>query len=380
MAIIEAKGLFSGDRLSRCSDEAQLHWVRLYSAANGFARLELNYRKLVAFAYSGFKRPPSEAKFWAWIQEYREHFLLFVYKAPSGTVWGQWSTDVRHLPRYKTAEDKRSPSPPPREMKEFEIGYSKWKQVTERPAAILENIPTCSANCAEGKKKSAPRMSKEPGPLTPGMDDAVIAQTDPEKIPSLVNKIVCAHPKSRLRNLKEREVKQGQQVAVLAAMVDEMGQGVTEADALAMMLERTEMLAEQVPRAQWRFFKDVVGFFRDHDYRLEPDQWAKEGSNGRSNASVGRGAAVGRVERGLESLRQAAQESGDHSVRDDDGGDDSVLPPSGDPGSDGETVSDGVPADGPDARHKPAEGGAAGHSQGTGPEILPPSKRSKRGA
>lgn len=46
MAIIDPEGLFSGDRLRRCSNLAQLHWPRLYLAANGFARLEINFAKI----------------------------------------------------------------------------------------------------------------------------------------------------------------------------------------------------------------------------------------------------------------------------------------------------------------------------------------------
>lgn len=42
MAIIDSAGLFLGDRLGWCSDETQLHWPRLYSAANNYALLKLN--------------------------------------------------------------------------------------------------------------------------------------------------------------------------------------------------------------------------------------------------------------------------------------------------------------------------------------------------
>ena len=41
MAIIDREGLFGGDRLRRCSNAAQLHWPRLFLAADGFARLEI---------------------------------------------------------------------------------------------------------------------------------------------------------------------------------------------------------------------------------------------------------------------------------------------------------------------------------------------------
>jgi hypothetical protein len=54
MSIIDADGLFSGDRLRRCSTAAQLHWPRLFLASDGFGRLELNYHKVVARAYATF--------------------------------------------------------------------------------------------------------------------------------------------------------------------------------------------------------------------------------------------------------------------------------------------------------------------------------------
>jgi hypothetical protein len=70
MAIINLDGLFSGDRLRRCSNTAQLHWPRLSLASDGFGRLEVNYHKIVSRAYSTFKPAPSERELLGYVQEY----------------------------------------------------------------------------------------------------------------------------------------------------------------------------------------------------------------------------------------------------------------------------------------------------------------------
>lgn len=110
-----------------CSDLAQLHWTRLYSAANNYARFELNYRKVVSAAYSSFKNPPTEAQFWGWIREYRDCFLLFVYEV-NEVWWGQWQTNERYLLGHKNAEDRRSPAPPAEEQEKYRQTYAALKK------------------------------------------------------------------------------------------------------------------------------------------------------------------------------------------------------------------------------------------------------------
>src|SRR5581483_9249062 len=102
MAIINPEGLFGGDRLRRCSNDAQLHFCRLFLAANGLGRLEWNYHKIVPRAYGTFHPAPSEAELQTYLQEYVENYLLFPYRW-DGQIWGQWDTPVEFLPRYKTA-------------------------------------------------------------------------------------------------------------------------------------------------------------------------------------------------------------------------------------------------------------------------------------
>lgn len=120
MAVIDPDGLFGGDRLRRCSNAAQLHWSRLFLASDGFARLEINYARIVGRTYPTFHPAPSETELQSWIQEYAKNYLLFLY-AVDGQVWGQWDTRKELLPRYKKAADRRSPIPP-------EPAFTEWKK------------------------------------------------------------------------------------------------------------------------------------------------------------------------------------------------------------------------------------------------------------
>lgn len=120
MALIDSDGLFNGDRLRRCSDRARLLWPYFYLASNGFARLEINYHRIISRCFATFKKPPSESEIGACLQEYESHSLLFTYSV-AGQVWGQWDSKLENLPRYKTATDRRSPAPP-------EPAFSEWKK------------------------------------------------------------------------------------------------------------------------------------------------------------------------------------------------------------------------------------------------------------
>lgn len=121
MSIIDANGLFGGNRWRGCSNPAQLHWPRLFLASDGFGRLELNYHQIIARAYATFNPIPSEMELQGYLQEYARNSLLFVYGS-NGQVWGQWDTPDKFLPDYKTAIDKRSPIPP-------EPQFTEWKKL-----------------------------------------------------------------------------------------------------------------------------------------------------------------------------------------------------------------------------------------------------------
>jgi hypothetical protein len=138
VAIINPDGLFGGDRLRHCSNAAQLHWPRFFLASDGFGRLELNYHKITATAYTSFNPVPSEQELWSYVKEYIENFLLFPYSF-EGQAWGQWDTLPEYLPRYKRASDRRSPVPP-------ELDFSEWKR---RYRTESKTLPKCFGNFPE---------------------------------------------------------------------------------------------------------------------------------------------------------------------------------------------------------------------------------------
>lgn len=121
--LIDPKGLFFGERLKDCSDEARLHWPWLYAAANGYGRVELNVSKITDTVYSSFREKPTPRALTGWIQEYADNFLIFVYSAPDGSLWGQFETSAKYLPKFKTQADHRSPAPDPDELKAFRDAY-----------------------------------------------------------------------------------------------------------------------------------------------------------------------------------------------------------------------------------------------------------------
>ncbi len=138
MSIIDADGLFNGERLRRCSNLARLHFPYLLLASDGFARLEINYARIVGRAYATFNPVPSEAELQEYLQEYAQNFLLFIWQV-DGQLWAQWDTRSELLPRYKTKADRRSPIPP-------EPAYTEWKQ---RYRADNKVFPKCFGNIAE---------------------------------------------------------------------------------------------------------------------------------------------------------------------------------------------------------------------------------------
>lgn len=125
MAIIEREGWYNGERVGKCSDLAQLHWARLFLAADAYGRLELTYRRVVRTVYISFQNPPTEAEFETLIKEYHKHRLLFLYEDEIGQRWAQWYCLPRCLPRYQTARDKRSPIPNETECRKW-LGLRGW--------------------------------------------------------------------------------------------------------------------------------------------------------------------------------------------------------------------------------------------------------------
>ena len=142
MAIINPEGFFNGDRLRRCSNAAQLHWPRLFLASDGFARLEINYARIIGRAYATFNPIPTEEELLVFIREYSQNHRLF-HSPVGGQTRGQWDTQSEFLPRYKTAQDRRSPIP-------LEPAFAEWKLSyrTENKSfpKLFENLTKVSGN------------------------------------------------------------------------------------------------------------------------------------------------------------------------------------------------------------------------------------------
>jgi hypothetical protein len=93
-----------------------------------------------------------------------------------------------------------------------------------------------------------------------------------DSLGDLANQIAVRHPRSRLRNLTERDVRDADTKAILDAMEDEAQlNGVNMAEAGRMMLARLDAW-DAVPRERWQFVAAIPRFYKQADYRLEPKE------------------------------------------------------------------------------------------------------------
>lgn len=121
MPLIQADGLFDGDRINRCSVMAQLYYPRLLCASNGFGRIPVSYRRIIAIAFPRWQGSdiPVEIELMGYLKEYGDNRLLFFYEN-DGQIWGQWDAKNATFGKYQTTEDKRSPGPPEEEFKQWQ--------------------------------------------------------------------------------------------------------------------------------------------------------------------------------------------------------------------------------------------------------------------
>src|SRR5688572_11705565 len=110
--ILDADGMFNGDRVARLSLEARLHLPFYMLAANDYGRLELNFHRLINRIFARFPETPSEEQIWSHFGEYAEQHLGYVYEA-AGQPWIQFDTSEKWLPRYKSKASQASPDPGP---------------------------------------------------------------------------------------------------------------------------------------------------------------------------------------------------------------------------------------------------------------------------
>lgn len=200
--IIDADGLFNGERFERVSDSARLAWPYFWLASNTFGRLELSYHRVVGRAFSRFKRVPTEEEFWAWIKEYQEAFLLFVYQA-GGAIWGQWDTSEKYLPKHKLTADQKSPAPDHAALTAWKEGYIADKRARSAckpiaptdfikpPEALLQSFenpaerfqPRVGEGVGVGITTCAsPNGNARHAGELPSIDDPPFATTEPDAV------------------------------------------------------------------------------------------------------------------------------------------------------------------------------------------------------
>jgi hypothetical protein len=146
VAIIDPDGLFSGERLAACSDEAQLYWPRLFLAANSCARLELSYTSIISGIFKNFRKPPKVGELWAIFEEYEKNFLAILYEA-NGAWWCQFITSEKYLPKYRRTRDVLTPAPSETKLKTFNFGYLEWKKANSFSGNTFRN----SQKVSDGK-------------------------------------------------------------------------------------------------------------------------------------------------------------------------------------------------------------------------------------
>jgi hypothetical protein len=125
--VIETAGLFDGERMRACSNRARWCWPFFYGIANSFGRFEIDPSKIIARAFWSFREDdawpkPDEKAVLEMLNEYTLNNLLFIYRA-SGGLWGQWDTQEKYLPHYKTARDRLTPAPDRKEFEEWKKAY-----------------------------------------------------------------------------------------------------------------------------------------------------------------------------------------------------------------------------------------------------------------
>ena len=145
MPVIDPTGLFEGDRLSACSDQARLMWPYLFCISNGYARLEVSLRHIRQKCFSSFQAPPSEQAIAEILREYADNFLILPYES-EGRQWVQFDTSQKYLPKHKSKKDQDSPGPTVEELESFNSGYVEWRK---KRAETFRTFPKTSAQCPE---------------------------------------------------------------------------------------------------------------------------------------------------------------------------------------------------------------------------------------
>jgi hypothetical protein len=269
VAIITAGGLFHGERLRECSLEAQLFWHRYFVASNTCCRLELNYQRACDTAYVGFRSEdrPSEEKFWAHIQEYKSHYLLFIYEA-DGSLWGQWDTAKEMQLRHQLAADKRTPEPPPAKFAEWKEEYRKLKLVRSRKGMNLETfvVVRAPAQVCESPREFVRGVDRG-GEVREGLENLKPSIDSDKQVETLLE----LHPRRGKRIEDER--------GCVDALIRESAKRANDTEAAFEYLRgRTELYRKKTqdwPPGQEKYIKRAGEWFATGLYAEEEKFWER---------------------------------------------------------------------------------------------------------
>jgi hypothetical protein len=166
--IIDADGLFNGDRLRKCSKMARLYYVHLMGCANSCGRMEINYRRLAPRAFANFApdEVPNEPELLSYVREYAQNRLLFLYTS-GGQLWGQWDYKPGTFGKYQSNRDKKTPEPPKEDFEKWQLDHTEWKDSDAKPCFFnlsqLPDVPTLNQRIGDRRKIAAnsPQISPE---------------------------------------------------------------------------------------------------------------------------------------------------------------------------------------------------------------------------
>jgi hypothetical protein len=306
MNIVDPKGLLEGERLAACSDNAQLHWQRLYVAANGYARLELSYSGIISSVYRSFKNPPSEDQLWGFFEEFAANFLAILYQV-DGVWWAQFDTSAKYMPRYKTARDENSPGPTVELLDHHRNGYREWKksksiqnQRFQKFSENLGSVPKVSAAVAVvGVVVGAGAEVQNVSKTTSSHPEASLGESEANSDLSIYK----AYPR-----------KVGKKAALISInkAIKRLVKGEFDAspmspsDARQSLMDSVQEYARSAVGSQADLSKipNPATWFNQGRYDDDRTCWECADGSGDSN----RGAAVGRVQRSVDAWDRVAAE------------------------------------------------------------------------
>lgn len=306
--VIDPKGLLQGDRIRACSDDAQLHFPRLLAASNTCGRFHMAGDWLQNEVYGSFKVKPSKQQLTAWLREYYENFLLFVYKAPDGTTWAQWDIPKRNQSSYPLAADRRTPAPAPGAFEAFRNAYlekvrtrntshademadafSDLPHVSEAFQKVsetlegLENPPETPASLAEsaGGSGDLPNISSGIG-IGVGIGVGVGVGVGEIHPPSLPRTSITDDDAELVYLAYPRKVGKLDAIKAIRKAVERMGTGkdaprMSPPEALEFLLKRTQTFARS-PAAKGEFTPHPATWFNQGRYLDDDNEWNRSSS------------------------------------------------------------------------------------------------------